>query len=207
MPCARYWQYRWPLLLETCEIVPMISVATEHPFSILAPAGFLIEPRPAKELTDACIVGLFLRRFKRDEAVKVLVDGCRLTRATVSRIRRAMPGAISDTDTSSENHLNSPIDVMLVSNIPEEPNLVLWDKHCHAQRMYWSVAKPFIVEAPASIQPVKVLLIRLASKEIQVTDLEIRKKLAIIVVATVARIQKPIQVSVRMDQLRVGIDE
>lgn len=185
----------------------MISVATEHPLPILAPAGFLIEPRSAKKLTDACVVGLFLWRFKRDEAVEVLVDGCRLTRATVGRIRRAMSGEISHTNTSSKSLLNSPIDVMLVSNISEEPSLVLWDKHCHAQRMYWSVAESFIVEASTSIQPVKVLLICLASEKIQITDLEIRKELAIVVVAAVARIQKPIQVSVRMDQLRVGIDE
>ena len=40
-----------------------------------------------------------------------------------------------------------------------------------------------------SIQPVKVLLVSLATEEVQITNLEIREELAIVVVSAVMRIE------------------
>ena len=78
---------------------------------------------------------------------------------------------------------------MLVANVPEEPYFAFRHKHCDTKCMYWSVSKSFVVEASSSIQPVKVLLVSLATEEVQRADLKVREELAIIVVSAVMRIE------------------
>lgn len=39
------------------------------------------------------------------------------------------------------------INVMLITNISEEPDLALWCEHSHAQSMDRSITKAFVVEA------------------------------------------------------------
>ena len=82
-----------------------------------------------------------------------------------------------------------PVDIMLVANVPEEPDLAFRHKHCHTKCMYGSVSESLVVKATSSIQPVKVLLISLATEEVQVANLEIREELAIVVVSAVMRIE------------------
>ena len=79
----------------------------------------------------------------------------------------------------------SPIDVMLVSNIPEEPYLALRHEHSHTQSMYGRVTEPFVVEASSSVQPVEVSFIRFAAEEVQIPNLKVGKELAVIVVSAI----------------------
>lgn len=44
-----------------------------------------------------------------------------------------------------------PIDIVLIANIPKEPDLALWSEHSHTQCMYWGVPKPLVVETSTSI--------------------------------------------------------
>lgn len=96
---------------------------------------------------------------------------------------------------------------MLISYIPKEPYLALWHEHGHTQSMYWRISKSFVVEASSSIQPIKVSFIRLAAKEIKVSNLEVREELAIVVVSAIVGVKQPVQVGIRMYQLRMRIDE
>ena len=73
--------------------------------------------------------------------------------------------------------------------------------------MYWRISKPLVVEASSAIQPIKVSFIRLAAKEIEVSNFEIREKLAIVIVSAVVGVEQPVQVGIRMYQLRMRIDE
>ena len=96
---------------------------------------------------------------------------------------------------------------MLIADIPEEPDLALGHEHGHAQGMDRSIAKSFIVEASASVQPIKVLLVCFASKEVEAANLEIGEELAIVVVAAIARVKQPVEVGVRVDEFRMRVDE
>lgn len=81
---------------------------------------------------------------------------------------------------------------MLISYIPEEPYFALRHEHGNTQSMYWRISKSFIVEASASIQPIKVSLISLAAEEIKVTDLKVREELAIVVVSAIVGVKQPV---------------
>lgn len=96
---------------------------------------------------------------------------------------------------------------MLVSNIPEEPYLALRHEHSHTQGMYRRISKSLVIEASSSIQPVKVSFISIAAEEVQVPDFEVGEKLAVVVVSTIMGIKQPVQVSVRMNQLWMGVDK
>ena len=96
---------------------------------------------------------------------------------------------------------------MLVSNIPKEPYLVLRHEHGHTQSMYRRISKSLVVEASPSIQPVKVSFVRFTAEEVQVPNLEIREELAVVVVSAVVGVKQPVQVGIRVYQLRVGVDE
>lgn len=100
-----------------------------------------------------------------------------------------------------------PVDIMLVPNIPKEPDLALRHKHRHTQRMNRCISKPLVVEPATSIQPVEILLICFPTEVVQVTDFEVREELAIVVVAAVVWIKEPVQISFRMDELWMCIDE
>ena len=100
-----------------------------------------------------------------------------------------------------------PVDIMLIPNISEKPDLALGHEHGDAQGMDGSIAKSFIVEASASVQPIKVLLICFASKEVEAADLEVGEELTIVVVTAIARVKQPVEVGVGMDEFRMRVDE
>ena len=102
---------------------------------------------------------------------------------------------------------SSPVDVMLVSYIPKEPYLALRHEHGNTQSMYWCISKSFVVKASSSIQPVKVSFIRLTAKEVKVSNFEVREELAVVVIPTIVGVQQPVQVGIRMYQLRMRVDE
>ena len=83
----------------------------------------------------------------------------------------------------------SPVDVMLVSNVPKEPYLPLRHEHGYTQSMYRRISKSLVVEASSPIQPVKVSFIRFTTEEIQVPNLKVGEELAIVVVSAVMRIK------------------
>lgn len=96
---------------------------------------------------------------------------------------------------------------MLVSNISEEPYLALRYEHSHTQSMYRRISKSLVVEASSPVQPIKVSLVRFAAEEVQVPNLEVGEKLAVIVVSAVVGVKQPVQVGIRMNQLGMGVDE
>lgn len=100
-----------------------------------------------------------------------------------------------------------PVDVVLVSNISEEPYLALRYEHGHTQSMYRRISKSLVVEAASSIQPVKVSFIRFAAEEVQIPNLEVREELAVVVVSAIVGVKQPVQVGIRMYQLWMGVDE
>ena len=60
-------------LIQSSGDIALISISTKSSLNFLRPAVFLIEPVATKELANAGIIWLFLWRFKRDQAVEVLV--------------------------------------------------------------------------------------------------------------------------------------
>lgn len=100
-----------------------------------------------------------------------------------------------------------PVDIVLIANISEEPDLVFGHKHGNTQSMNRCIPKSFVVETAASIQPVKVFFVCLAAEEIEIADLEIGEELAVVVVSVVASIQQPVEVGFRVNQLWVSINK
>ncbi len=96
---------------------------------------------------------------------------------------------------------------MLVSNVAEEPNLLLRRKHGHAECVDRSVTKAFVVEATAAVEPAEIALVGLASEEAQISNLKVREELAVIVVTAAVLVQQPLKVRLWVDQLRVCIDK
>ena len=141
---------------------------TSKPQSLSSLGGFTyLQPIAAQKLPDARIRRLLLRTFERDELVEVFVHVGGFAFAavggvgwTVSTISRSAQQTIYPHDEYS-----SPIDIMLIPHIPEEPDLALRHKHSHTKRMYRRVSKPFVVEPAAAIQPLEVLFIRFTTEE------------------------------------------
>ena len=88
---------------------------------------------------------------------------------------------------------------MLIPNIPEEPDLVLRYEHRHAECMYRRISKSLVVEAPTSVQPLEIHIVCLSTKEIEVSNFKIGEELAIVIVATVVSIEKPVEICFWMD--------
>ena len=153
----------------------MIAVTTKHSFTFLRPSGFLSQPVTAKELANTSIVRFFLRRLERDEFIEVFVQWRRVAGAAMGGVRRT-----------------DPVYVVLIADISEVPHLSFRKKHSHTQGMYGCIPESLIEEAAAAVQPVEVLFVRLGPKEVQITNLEIREELAIIVVSTIVSIKQPI---------------
>lgn len=68
---------------QSSDNISLKSISAKSSFKFLRPAVFFIEPVAAEELADAGIIWLFLWRFKRDEAVEVLVDQGWIARAAM----------------------------------------------------------------------------------------------------------------------------
>ena len=96
---------------------------------------------------------------------------------------------------------------MLIADVPEEPDLTLGNKHGHTQRVNRRITKSLIVEPSSPIQPVKVLLIGWLSEKFQATDLKVREELAVVVIAGIVRVQEPVEISVWVNELGVGVNE
>ena len=101
----------------------------------------------------------------------------------------------------------SPVDVMLISDISKEPYLAFRYEQGNTQSMYGRITKSFVVETTSSVQPIKVSLIRFATKELETSNLEIREELAVVIVSAIVGIEQPVQVSIGVYQLRMRIDE
>ena len=100
-----------------------------------------------------------------------------------------------------------PVDIVLIAHVPKEPDLTLRHKHSNAQRMNRRVSKSLIIEPAAPVQPLEVFFVRFTPEEVQIPNLEIGEELAVIIVATVVGVQKPVEVSIRMNKFRVCVDE
>lgn len=101
----------------------------------------------------------------------------------------------------------SPVDVMLIANVPEKPDFALWCKHSYTQSMNRSISKPLIVEPPTLVQPFKVHLIGLATKVVQIPNLKVGEELTIVVVSTVMRIKEPVEIRLWMYVFWMCVDE
>ena len=96
---------------------------------------------------------------------------------------------------------------MLIPHIPEEPNLPLRHEHRHAKRMNRRISEPLVVKSTPAIQPLEILLVRLSPEEVEGSDLEIGKELAIIIIARIVVVEQPVEVRVRVDKLGMGVYE
>lgn len=96
---------------------------------------------------------------------------------------------------------------MLIPDIPKEPNLALGHKHGHTKRMNRRITEPLIIKPAPPIQPLEILFIRLTPKKAQITDLEIAKELAVVVVTAVVLVQKPVEIRLGVYEFRVRVDE
>jgi len=95
---------------------------------------------------------------------------------------------------------------MLIPNIAKIPHLVLAAREQRdRQRVDRRIAEALVVE-PTHVRAVEVPEvrgIRLGAEEIQVSDLEVREELAVVVFAAVARfVHQPAEIRVRVDQVR-----
>lgn len=97
--------------------------------------------------------------------------------------------------------------IVLIPHIPKEPHLVLPREHRQSQRMNRRVPVSFIVKPTTAIQMREVSLIRHISEEIQTRDLEIAEELAVVVLHTRVRVEQPVKIRLRVDQMRVLRDE
>ena len=96
------------------------------------------------------------------------------------------------------------VDVMLISDIPEEPNRALGQKHRHAQCVYRCIAISFIVETASLIEPVEIGFIGFFAPEVQGSNFEIGEELAVVVLATGLGIEKPCEISFGVNKVRMG---
>lgn len=100
-----------------------------------------------------------------------------------------------------------PVDVVLVADIPEEPDFALGDEHGDAQRVDRGISEALVVEAAAAVEPVEIFLVGLASEEVEIANFEVGEELAVVVIAVVARVEQPVQVCFGVDELWVCVDE
>ena len=177
-------------LFHSRENVTSISISSRQPLSILHPPSLLLQPIPTQELPDTCIIRLSLRTLHRHQLVKVLIERRGLAGASCRRIGRTLT-----------------IDIMLISDIPKEPDLSLGHKHRDAERMDRCIAEALVVEPTAFVEPVKVSLVGFSPEEVQRADFEVGEELAVVVVAAVVRIEKPVEVGLGVDEIGVGVDE
>ena len=131
-----------------------------------------------------------------DELVEVLVQGRRLTRAAMqpltarSRRWRTMPGRI-----------------MLIADVPEEPDLVFARKERECKRVYRRVSVALVEEAAAAVQVGEEGGVGLGAEEVQARNLEVAEELAVVVFHARVRVEEPVDVGVRVDEMRVLGDE
>lgn len=208
-PSALLYQSKEGSAIKSRQLIPMIPIPPKHPLAILAPPSLLLQPPPSQKLPDAGIVRFLLRGLERDEPVEVLVDGGGFAGAAVG----GLGGTVSGCGVSGKSHRSVgggdciPVDIVLVTNVPEEPDLVLGDEHGDAEGVDRGVSKALVIEATASVEPIEILLVGLAAEEVEVADLEVGEELAVVVITVVARVEQPVKVGFRMDELWVSVDE
>jgi hypothetical protein len=69
--------------------------------------------------------------------------------------------------------------------------------------MHRRVSKTFVEEASSSVKPMKIFLVCFTSPEVQATDLEIRKELAVVVFSTTLGINQPVEICFSKNQMWV----
>lgn len=134
-----------------------------------------------------------------DELVEVFVQGRRLTRAAMQPLTarrrgwrgwRTMPGRI-----------------MLIADVPEEPDLVFARKQRERKRVHRRVSVALVEEAAAAVEMGEEGGVGLGAEEVQARNLEVAEELAVVVFHARVRVEEPVDVGVRVDEMRVLGDE
>lgn len=150
----------------------MIPIATKASLRFLTPIRSLLQPVPTQELPNTRVCRLLLRTLQRHQLVEVLVNARGLTVASSATDGRAMT-----------------VDIVLVADVFEVPDLALRNKHGHRQGVDGSITETLVVETAAPVKPFEVLLVCLTTEEAQVADFEVGEELAVVVVATIVRVE------------------
>lgn len=100
-----------------------------------------------------------------------------------------------------------PRGIMLVANVPEKPDLVFPGKQGEAERVDGRIAVPLVEKPTAVVDVVEEFAVGLGAEEGQGGDFEIAEELAVVVLHAPVWVEQPIDVGVRMDQIRVLGDE
>lgn len=100
-----------------------------------------------------------------------------------------------------------PRGIMLVADVPEKPDLVFPGKQGEAERVDGRVAVPLVEKPTAVVDVVEEFPVGLGAEEGQRGDFEIAEELAVVIFHAPVWVEQPIDVGVRMDQIRVLGDE
>lgn len=146
----------------------MISIPTKSLLPHHRPTLFLLQPLTPEELPNTGITRLLLRAFRRNKSIEILIHPCWFTTTLPLSMRGTMI-----------------IYIVLIPNIPEEPNLPLGQKHCNAESVDRCITEALIVEAARFVEPLKVRFVRFVAPEIQRAYFEVGEKLAAIIFSTI----------------------
>jgi len=105
--------------------------------------------------------------------------------------------------------VNIPINPILTPDISQEPHLPLGQEHGRAERTHGRIPRELVEEPPAAVQPLKVPPVLLPAEEVQVPDLDVRRELALVVVAGLGfPIQEePVEVRFGVDEFGMDVHE
>ena len=96
------------------------------------------------------------------------------------------------------------VDIMLIPNVSEKPHLALRCEHRHTQSMDWSIAKAFIVKSASLVKPVEIFFVWFATPEVERTNFEVGKELAVVVFIAIRGIEEPSEICFRVDEMRMS---
>ena len=96
------------------------------------------------------------------------------------------------------------VDIMLIPNISEKPDLLFLQEHGHTKRVYRCISKPLIKEATCSVKPIEVRFICFTSPEVERTYLKVGEELAIVIFTSCTRIEEPGEVRFGVYQMRMS---
>lgn len=99
------------------------------------------------------------------------------------------------------------IDIVLISDIVEVPDLALGHEHGNGQRVHRSIAKALVVKAACFVEPVEIGFVGFAAPEVEGTNFEIGEELAVVVLVICSGIEEPCQVCFWMYQVVMRVDE
>lgn len=196
-----------PSRTQPIQDIPAVAIAAERALDVLAPAGLGVQPIAAQPQPDARIARLHLRALHGDQLVEVLVQAGRLARAAAFVVMTTAVVIVVAGRRWRRRRRTMPCGIVLVSNVAEEPDLVLADKQREAEGVDGRVAVALVEEAAALVEMLEELSVRLPPPERQRPDLEVAEELAVVVLHAVVRVEQPIEIGVRVDQLGIFGDE